>query len=447
MFRVSPQPRRAARKGLLSNVALAIALAAGSVAGFGAIATPAYAQDYSKEWRNQAAPIQEEINKLDNDAEVQALAAQVAAADDTAKPGLMAQFDAKLGGIFEKLAALLPSATTPDDKYTTGQFHLNLGNKLKDPKLQRDGLKLMIDSGKAPEEQKALFNFYVGSLSWELKDLDIARQYLKQAFDLGYSGDNIDRLIAETYFERGQYDQGLAEIDRMVAARGAMIPRDTFLRALEVVRDEKMTDQIAIRGANLLRYHSSPEDWNVALRVVLESFDLTSDESLDLFRLMKATNSLREARAYVDYIEAADARRMANEVLPLIDEATSKGLLDPNDVFVKEARDIASSRAAEDKAAADDDAADALASADSVSARSAADNYISFGDYANAEKFYILALERGPEDPSRIQMRIGVAQAMQGKFDEAKAHLEAVTGKRANVAKMWIAYCDVESAA
>lgn len=444
MYHVSVPARRKARAGLFSKAAMAIALASGSLIASAGIATPAYAQDYSKEWRQAAAPVSDTVKKTDEDEQVKALIARAAAADGAEKQALIAQVDAALDGVLAKLKALEPVASTPDDKYSTGQFNLNLGNKLHDGSLQMQGLKLMVDSGKTPADQLPLFNYYVGSLAWEARDYATARQYLNTAFELGHQAENLERLIAETYFEQGQFAEGLAALDQMIAKRGATIPEDTYRRALQIAYEEDLKDQVVKRSADLVRYHPSEDTWNTALRVVLDSFDFTSDESLDLFRLMKLTNAIREARTYVDYIEAADARRMANEVLPLIDEAIAAGLLNPDDVFVKDARDVAVARAEEDREAAEEDAAAARASTDAISARAAADNYLALQNYAEAEELYKLALERAPEDADRLNMRIGLVQAYQGKLDDARASLGKVTGKRANVAAMWLTYLDTQ---
>ena len=444
MFRASTKARCATRKGLFSNAAMAIALAAGAVAGSSVIAAPAFAQDYSEDWQEAAQPVQAAITTAETDPDVMALIQQYADADDSQRPALLAQIDTQLSGVFGQLDALAPLATTPDDQYATGQFNLNFGNKLSDPGFQRTGLKLMVDSGNSPAEQVALFNYYVGSLSVQLDDYPVARQYLQQAYDLGFADQDIEQLIAESYFLDGDNDGAFAKVDQMVSDRGPNLSENLFRRTLQVAYEEEILSQITRRASDLVRFYPNPDTWNTGLRVVLDSYDLNADESLDLFRLMAATDSLTGARELVDYIDAADPRRRANEVLPLIDGGIASGLLDATDVFVAEARDMAATRADEDRAEADNDAADARASTDFISARAAAENYMALGRYADAEEMFVLAIGRTPEEIDRIRIRTGVAQALQNKFAEARASFQSVEGKRANVAAMWLAYLDVE---
>ncbi len=61
------------------------------------------------------------------------------------------------GGDYASAKAQLPTVIaaieTPDDRYMAGNLTLLLGNKLKDPVLQRQGLELMLASGKVDPAQ------------------------------------------------------------------------------------------------------------------------------------------------------------------------------------------------------------------------------------------------------------------------------------------------------
>jgi len=423
MLRESYPARRKARRGFVSNAVSAIALALCGTLAAGGLTTPAFAQEepvYTKAFVEAYEPV-----KAAFDAAADAAAAEPARA---------------------LVPAMLATITNNDERFAAGGMLIQLGLKLSEPTYQRDGLKLQLDSGQLTIDRQQLFNYYYGSFAWDARDYAVAREFLQKSYDLGHKAANLERLIAETYFAQGQTAEGLAVLDRMIGERGNGIAEDTYRRALQVVLDEGLSDQLVKRSADLVRYHPSEATWNAALRVVLESFDMTADESVDLFRLMKLTNSLQITREYVDYVEAADARRMANEVLPVLQEGVRLGLLNDQDVFVKEALEVATARAPEDAAAAEEDAASARAATDAISARAAADNYFALGNFAGAEEIYKLALQRAPDDADRLNMRIGISQTRQGKFAEARQSFGAVGGKRANVAAMWLAYIDLQPA-
>ena len=78
-----------------------------------------------------------------------------------------------------QLPAVLAAVETPDDRFLAGSVSLLLGNKLSDPTLQRQGLELMLASGKANPAQIGQLHFFVGSLAYNAGDWASARTALK----------------------------------------------------------------------------------------------------------------------------------------------------------------------------------------------------------------------------------------------------------------------------
>src|SRR5690606_7660913 len=82
-----------------------------------------------------------------------------------------------------QLPAVLAAVETPDDRFLAGNVSLLLGNKLDDPTLQRQGLELMLASGKADPAQIGQLQFFVGSLAYNAGDWPAARTALQAAID------------------------------------------------------------------------------------------------------------------------------------------------------------------------------------------------------------------------------------------------------------------------
>lgn len=432
MSRVSLPTRHANRAGIGTGLALAIALISGSVIGATAFASPAHAkekkkkvkQKYSKAFIKAYKPANEAFNAAEDAAAAEPIRAMI--------------------------PAVLATVETDDDKMAMGQLILNLGLKLSDPALQSQGVKLELESGKVPADKVKLLNYHVGSLAWTRKDYSEARLYLERAFDAGFEGNNIERLIAETYFSGGQNAEGLAAVDRMAKTRmaaGSVIPEEALRRALQIAYEANMSDATSTWAANLVRYHPSEATWKTSLAVLLDAYQFNLQESLDVFRLMRLTNSMTEGRQYVDYIEAADARRMANEVLPIIEEAISRGLLERSDIFVQEALEIAQGRAAADRAEAPTLVNEARGGANGVTARGVGDLFMSYGADAEAEDMFGVALTKGGVDSDRVLTRLGIVQVRQGKLAAARTNFEKVNGNRALIAAMWMIYIDTQSSA
>lgn len=424
MFRMSLSARRARRNGLASSLALALAIVGGSAVGVTAIAVPAHAEDkpkYTKAFVEAYKPLEDVLKKAKDASDAQA-----------AKPLIQPMLDA---------------IANDDDRSAAGSMLLQVGLKLSDKDLQQKGLMLQLDSGKVPQDKQAVFNYYVGGFAYDKQDYPTAAKYLTKAFDLGYRENDVESLIAESYFNQDQTAQGLAEIKRMEQveeAAGSKVPEATLRRALKAVYDAGDGSQIAEWAAAVAKNYPSPDIWNMTLSVVRDSYDFKPDQILDLYRLMKLTNSLKSKQDYVYYVDAADARKLSNEVLPLLQEGISKGVLDAKDPYVSENLQVAQHNAPEDKSGADQMGQDARTAANGIAARAAADNFLALGEPAKAEEMYKLALQKGGVETDRVQMRIAVAQAEAGEYDAAKQSFQKVTGARAPVAKMWLAYIDTK---
>ncbi|RKF23518.1 hypothetical protein D6851_03400 [Altericroceibacterium spongiae] len=413
-------PARRTRFG--SKFALAVALASGTVIGATGIATPAYAQkqDYSKGFVEAYAPVADAVNAEGADIEAQKA----------------------------NIPAIVSAVKTEDDRFAAGQLILSMGSKSKDPALQRQGLEMMLQSGKVPAEQVGQFQFFVGNLAYQEKDYEAARTALKAAADAGYTENDPQGLIIESYFAEGKNAEGVSYLENVVKQRqaaGQQVPDNWLLRGLKVAYENSLADESVTLSSLLVKNTPTQQNWVNGLQVVRATHDWDDPASLDFLRLMRATNTLTTQRDYIDYIEAADARMLPNEVLSLVNEGIEAGVVPADETYFSEAKSIAQDRAEDDREATMDLVDEANSAADGVTARGAADSFMSFDDYANAEKMYQVALQKGGVDNERVLTRLGIVQIKQGKYDEGKATLAKVTGPRKAIAEMWSTYADVEA--
>lgn len=414
MFPKTGNAGRKSRGGLSSAVALALALMGGAVAGTAMTASPAFAQN-SKGFASAYKPVADIVNAPGGD-----LAAAKA-----------------------QIPSVIAAMQTPEDKHVGGNLVLILGNKLNDPALQRQGLELMLASGKVEPAQIGEFQFLVGNLAYNAKDYAAARTALQAAVAAGRTADNPEGLIAESYFGEGQNAQGLdylhGLIDQRVAA-GQPVPDAWLVRGLQVAYKAKLDDQTLEWSTLLVTHGSSDKKWLQALQVVNSLNAGDRQAQLDLLRLMALTNALSDRREYVSYIETADPRVMSNEVARVLDAAVQAGVMTTGDQYYGDVKRVVDERAPADRKDAPQLAAAARKSATGRDAQYAGDVFLSLGSYAEAEEMFKLALEKGDIDRDLTLTRLGIAQVHQNKYADAKATFAQVSGSRATVARMWGAY-------
>ena len=426
MLRRSPSARRTAVRGLGSAFTMAMALACGATVVTAAIATPAVAQ----RGRNAAPQAQ--------NSEAFVAAYEPVAALVNAQGGDLAAAKPQLPG-------LVAAISTPDDRNAAGNLILTLGNKLKDAQLQRQGLELMVASGKTDPAQLPQYQYYIGSLAYDARDWAAARTALQAAVAAGYSEGNPDAMIAETYFGENQAATGLdflkGVIERKVAA-GQTVPESWYVRGLKVSYDSRLPDKVTEWSALLVGSAPNPTNWQRALQVMNSIHTLDPQAQLDLLRLMLATDAMKERSEFVSYIETADPRIMANEVSRVLDAGLQAGVFTAGEEYYGEVKRIVDERAPEDRKDAPGLASEARNAATGTGAQNAGDVFLSLGSWAEAEEMYALALQKGGVDRDRTLTRLGIVQAQQGKNAEARATFEQVSGARVPVARMWTAYVE-----
>lgn len=427
------KPKRGA---FLSRSALGLALAFGVVAGGLATAEPAFAQrqkapsiKLSPNFQKAAAPLSQAIEAAKTRADVVA-----AKNNPQALATALAAEKGQLDGAFA-------AATTPDDKFTAGQLAVALGGVAQDQTIQRRGLVAMIESGKAAPADLPRLNFFVGQLSYALKDYAAARPALQAALDGGYKDGDADILIAESYLSEKNFAQGLTSLKQAIDTRraaGQTPPASWFRRGLGAAYSARMQDRAAEFAMALVDAYPTKDNWAGAITVVREVGKFPAQETLDLMRLMGRTNSYAEERDYIEYLQAADARRLPGEVQKVLEQGVSTGKLRAADPFVVEARTIAGQRLAADRASLGPLERDArAANATGATVAGAGDAFLSYGEAAKAEEFYKIALGKPGVDSDRVLTRLGIAQADLGKFADAQASFNKVGGVRKPIAQLW----------
>lgn len=413
---------RKSGRGLASSLAVAVVLA-GAAAG---IASPAGAQNRSRTPAPAAAPAY-------SPAFAQAYQPIQAAVNGTGD----------LNAAKGQVPALVAAVQSADERHAAGQVVLNLGVKLNDRTLQRQGLELMVASGQVAAAQLGQYQYFIGNLAFEANDFQASRTALEAARTAGYQDESLPGLLAESYFKSNQAAQGLEYLKGVIAQRrtaGTAVPENWVKRGLQVAYENKLVQQANEWSALLISTNPSPGNWTAALQVVnaLNAFD--PQVQLDLYRLMATTNALTERNDFVHYIEAADPRVMSNEVAKVLQAGVTAGVLTTGDNYYQEVKRVVDERSAVDRRDAPKLMTEARAAANGNAALTAGDVLYSLGQYADAEQMYQLALSKGGGDKDRVLTRLGIAQAQQGKNADAKTTFAQVSGVRAPVARMWEAY-------
>lgn len=446
---------------LLARTAMAVALA-GGVTAVALTAAPAEAQrqaapklKLSKGFQALAVPLSQAIEVAKARPDVVAAGQQAkdataahSASRGEARAAARARMDAAITALGATLAAekgqldaAFAAVAGKDDQYMAGNMAVSLGGLAQDGRIQRRGLQAMIDSGKVAPADVARFQFFIGNISFDLGEYPAARTALEAAIAGGFTENDPQALLAEAYIADRQVAAGLGVLQKAIDARAAAgnpAPVNWFRRGLGAAYNAKLLDQAVQFSYGLVRTYPTKDNWAGAITVVREVGQFPAQETLDLMRLMDRTGSWSEERDYIEYIQAADPRRLPGETLKAIEAGLVAGKLRANDTFITDARSLARERLAADQASLPGLERDArLASATGATVAGAADAFLSYGQPARAEEFYKIALTKPGIDNARVLTRLGIAQYDQGKYAEAQETFAKVEGPRRHMAQLW----------
>ena len=417
----------------VSRLAIAAVLALGAVASPVVAkekpAAPAKGPALSKEFRAAAGPLQKAMTAKD----------------------------------FATAKAALPAAqavaTTPDDKYYAALFGYQIAANLKDTPGTITYAQAMLDSGVAPADQQGSINYLLGRETYFAKDYVKSLAYLNESIRLGNKPPELLIMAADISFKQKQYLPGLAYADQGIAAQkasGQPVAQDWYERALSAAYNAKSGPEL-VKWGGRLRGHGTrlasvagasivvPFVLAVGLALVLyrDSKQMDGQITLDLYRLMRASKSIAGERDYFDYAAIASERGLPGETKAVVDMAVSSDAKLATSKNLAELRAGATPKIAADMASLPASERAAAASPAARPSVSTADAYMSYSQYAKAVPLYRSALTKTGADADTINTRLGIALAMSGDKEGARAALSAVKGPRAEIAALWMIYLDV----
>lgn len=422
---------RLARSAGASSLALSLALAGGTAVVMTAAAAPAAAKEkapkaakanYSKGFIAAYSPVNTALS---------AEGADAAAAK-------------------AQIPTVVAAIETEDDRNAAGNLILNIGQKTGDKALQLQGIEMMLASGKVAAENIGLFNYSAGQLAYQAKDYAKSRDFMQKATAAGYTDNDAEMFVAEAYFAEGKYADGLSYLSQLIDAKkaaGQPVKEEWVRRGMAMAYNNKLKAESVQWAGRWIADNPSSGNWADAVGIALNTGGYQNPEILDLLRLARRADGLRDQRIYLEYLDAADYRRLPAEVVAVINEGVAKGLVNKSDPFVADTLRQASERVAVDQRELPTLLKEARASGASVTAVLAAgDTLLSMGKAAEAEEFYTKALAQAGVNTPLVLTRLGIAQFDQGKYADAQTTFAKVEGARQAISSLWTIYAKQKSA-
>ena len=360
-------------------------------------------------------------------------------------------------GAAGKLDALEALATNDDEKFFVANFRLTTSANLKDNPTTIRALDALIANPKSDPANLGQYYFFRGDITQGMKKPAEAIPFLLKARELGYApnGANLNLLIAQAQFDAGQLEAAVSSIDAAIKveeAAGRKAPVAWYRIAVDrLYRGGKKAAASEWLGRQMAA-HPSAEGWRATLLIYMEQtrekgVPMDADLQLDVLRLMRAAKAMGGEFDYQEYADLAQRRGLPWEAKAVIEEGRAAGKSQATNVAINELyRSAVVREKAEGSLSAEEKTA--TAAANGTAAKNVADAYLGSRNFTKAVELYRVALQKGGVDANLVNTRLGIALAMLGQRDEAKAAFGAVTAPPRNeIARFWTTWLDQAPAA
>jgi tetratricopeptide (TPR) repeat protein len=340
-----------------------------------------------------------------------------------------------------RLAAAEAVAKNPDERYFVAQMRLNMAIAAKDRGAQRTAIDAILRSGGALPEELPKFYRALAGLAYEAKDYDGAIAAYGKVLELQPGDRDVTNNLIILHRDRKAYPQALALVQQSITASkaaGEPVPENLYLIGLQTAIDGNLRPQMLSLTRDLLSTYPNPKNWANGLNVYRQTVDTDDEAMLDTFRLMRATKSLTRSNEYIALADTLARGRYYAEARNVLNEGIAAGKLTASNASAAAILKEVSGRIAGDKTALAGLEGRARSEATGAFALKIAEGYYGHGDFAKAADFYRLALQKGSVDTNLVNNRLGMALAQSGRKAEAEAALKAVSGKRADLAGLWL---------
>jgi hypothetical protein len=407
---------------LVSTLALSAALIAGGMA-----AAPAAAQ--KKKAAEAAQPQQAAERKFDISKEAR-------------KPigDLQAALKAKSADIPQKFAAAQAAARNTDDKYLVAKLQLQHALDTKDKVAQRAAVEAILASGGADAAEASTLNSYIGGEAFASGNYALAET--SYAARLATNPDDLDAVVnlARTKMELKKDAEALTLLQQAISlskARGQNAQDSWYTNALAIAHRQKNTAAAAELARETLKLYPNQQNFKNLVAITQPLLGKDNEAFADLLRLMQVSGNMNSSTDYLRLAEYYDYARNWGAAQTVLQAAAKAG---KTSAAHSALLSKVSARIAEDKAALPGAEAKARAGSNGALALSLASIYAGYQDYAKAADLYRVALQKGGVDANLVNTRLGMAMAMAGNRAEAEAALSKVTGIRAPLAGLWMAW-------
>lgn len=313
--------------------------------------------------------------------------------------------------------ALANAKKTPDDVYTAWYFKMKAYEAQKNAAKVMESLQGQLDSGFLAPGDQGTYLKAIAQMAYQQRDYNKAIEYGKRLADSGARDSDINAIVGQSYYLQKKYPDAAKFFGDVIGdqERRGQKPRE---QPLQLLRDshDKIGNKDAARDVleKLVIHYPKPEYWDNLLFSLRRDPKLNERQTLQVYRLMQDTKTLKRGEDYIEMSDIAANSGMPGEAFRVLEEGiAAKAFKDEQSIArANRLRDSAKRHADTDRAGLAKLEADARASSDAALEVSVGMSYFGFGEYGKAIDWLNRGLAKGSSLPnaSQVQLTLGIAQ-------------------------------------
>jgi tetratricopeptide (TPR) repeat protein len=338
-----------------------------------------------------------------------------------------------------KAAEAQKVAKTKEDRYLIGQLQLKAALAAKDNAGIASAIDVVAAAGYLEPAKVGELYRSLGGTFYNAKQFDPAAAAFDKAIAADPKGQDAILMLAETRNAQGRKAEAVSTFQRAIQASIAagQKPREEIYRRAVALAYEGNLPSAPELGRQWVTAYPSADSWRNSIAIYRNLTKPDVEGTLDLLRLMQATNSLNAASDYNLFATAAAEQSNYNEAKAVIDAGITAKIVDPASPLFRDT--IAALKEKPIATAADLSVASKTA-ANGMALLRIGDRYYGMGEFAKAGELYRQSMGKPGVDPNVANLHLGMALARAGDKAAATAAFNAVTGARADIAKYWLLY-------
>jgi hypothetical protein len=370
---------------------------------------------------------------------------------DVGKPLQAAQELIKAQKFKEALAKVREADAVPNknanESYTVERMRIAAASGAGDAETAAKSFEALKASGKLPAaEQLRMLESLAGSF-YRAKDYAKTVTWGKRYLAEGGSNSVIRTLVIQSQYLGGDYAGATKELVVEVQAdeRAGRVPAEDRLKLL-LNAAQRINDNgsYVMAMERLVAHYPKKEYWADLLGRVQRKPNFSDRLALDVYRLMLASGSMRNANDYMEMAQLAVQAGLPGEGKQVVDKGFAAGVLGTGTPAEadrhRRLKDLVTKRTEEDKASL------AERQAQAASAKTGNDLVdLGFAQSFNGEPKKAIALmeqgiaKGGLKRTDDAKLHLGIAWLMAGEAARAQATFKTVTGNdgTADLARLW----------